>query len=127
MAKALRLCGALLSAGAVLTSAANAEVLSFQCSWGQKAPLTIAVDTSSMSASRDDGGSPYSVIKVSKWGVWLLVDQPSNVIGAAVQMIERSSAFDDPGSPGKWVDVIISITGSVSPIEGGKCWERGGR
>ncbi|WP_202322423.1 hypothetical protein [Mesorhizobium sp. 113-3-9] len=126
MVKALEAFGVLLFA-AVVTPAANAEVLSFQCSWDEKAPMAIAVDTGTMSASRDDGGSPYRVIKVSKWGVWLLVDQPSNVAGAAVQMIERSSAFDDPSGPGKWVDVIISITGSVSPIEGGKCWERGGR
>ncbi|RWO19070.1 hypothetical protein [Mesorhizobium sp.] len=126
MIKALKLCGVLLCA-VVLASTAHAEVLSFQCSWDQRAPLRIEVDTSTMSASRDDGGTPYRVIKVSKWGVWLLVDQPSNVIAAAVQMIERSSGFDDPSGPGKWVDVSISITGSVSPIEGGKCWERGGR
>lgn len=124
MAKALRLCGALLSAAMILAPAANAEVLSFQCSWDQKAPLRIAVDTGAMTASRDDGGTSYRVIKVSKWGVWLLVDQPSNVAGAAVQMIERSSDFDDPSRPGKWVDVIIAITGSVSPIDGGVCWER---
>ncbi|RWK61956.1 hypothetical protein [Mesorhizobium sp.] len=126
MIKALKLCGVLLCT-AVVPSAANAEVLSFQCSWNQKAPLTITVDTSSMSALRDDGGTPYRVVKVSKWGVWLLVNQPNNVVVATVQMIERSSAFDDPGRPGKWVDVFIAITGSVSPIEGGVCWERGGR
>jgi hypothetical protein len=123
MANVLRVCGAFLCA-MVFAPTANASVLSFQCSWDQKAPITISVDTNTMTASRDDGGKPYRVVKVSKWGVWLLVDEPANVAGAAVQMIVRPAALAGPDSAGKWIDVVIGITGAVSPIDGGMCWEK---
>jgi hypothetical protein len=108
----------------VAPSTANADKLSFLCSWDQETPITIAVDTKDMTASRSDGGHAYHVVKVSKWGVWLSVDDPMNVAGLAVQMIVRTEALGDKKAGGRWVDVVMAITGAVSPIDGGLCWEQ---
>lgn len=56
---------------------------------------------------------------MSKWAVWLLVDEPENVAGAAIQMIVRPSALAGSDSAGKRVDTVIGVSGAVSPIDGG--------
>jgi hypothetical protein len=48
----------------------------------------------------------------------------TNVAGVVVQMMVRPEALGDRNAAGKWVDVVMAITGSVSPIGGGVCWER---
>ncbi|MGO4838037.1 hypothetical protein AB4144_37905, partial [Rhizobiaceae sp. 2RAB30] len=111
MRRFLGLCHLLSFTVPLATTAARADALSFQCSWENRAPIHIAIDTTTMTASRDDGGHRYRVIKISPWAVWLLVDQPDNVAAAAVHMIERSSSFDDREKAGKWVDVLINAGG----------------
>ena len=69
------------------------------------------------------------MIKVPKLGVWLSVDEASDAAGVKLQMIQRAAATKPDKAPadwsgaGKWVDVVTSATGMVSPIDGGKCWE----
>jgi hypothetical protein len=102
-------------------STAMAETISFLCSWDERKPIGISVDTSSMKATRNDGGYEYNVLKVSTGGVWLLVDNPRSIDSAAIQMIERAGQ-----NGGKWVDLTTSATsGFVSAIAGGRCWEQG--
>jgi hypothetical protein len=76
----------------VWSSPATADTITFQCSWENNAPITITVDVKTMKASRDDGGKDYTVIKLTKYAVWLLVDEPDNVAGAALHMIQRAEA-----------------------------------
>jgi hypothetical protein len=106
---------------------AHAEVILFQCSWNDERPINIRVDTMIGKATRDDGGKSYTVIKATKWAVWLMVDEPENVAGMKFQMIQRAAAVrpdNSSSSPaGKWIDVVTAMTGSVSPIDGGRCWE----
>lgn len=106
---------------ALLPTSARAAELTFLCSWDQKAPITITIDTDAMTGRRDDGGRNYRVIKWSKFAAWLIVDDPENWVGAAIHMITRS---EDPKAGGKWIDTVISSTGTVSSIDGGVCWER---
>lgn len=112
-----------------LGTPARAASIEFDCSWDDNKPIRLSIDPEAMRATRNDGGHSYVVIKLTKWGVWLMVDTPENVSGAAIQLIQRREAIipDDapPGwnKPGKWVDISIAITGNVSPIDGGKCWE----
>jgi len=62
--------------------------------------------------------------------VLLAVDDPENKMGAAIQMIQRRAAVKPYGSgadwngSGKWLDLVISVNGVVSPIPGGRCWEK---
>ena len=113
---------------AVMSAPARADVIRFQCSWDDQRPINIRVDTTTMKGTRDDGGKSYTVIKATKWAVWLMVDEPENVAGMKLQMIQRADAVRPDKAPtsnpaGKWVDIVSSMTGSVSPIDGGKCWE----
>ena len=39
-----------------------------------------------------------------------------------VQMIQRTKASRK--EYGKWVDTVHSMSGMVSPIDGGRCWEQ---
>ncbi len=107
--------------------------INFLCSWDNAAPINISVDPKSMKATRSDGGRSYTVTKITKLGVWLMVDEPDNLVSMAVQIIERGEAVapDSGGSAeaypaGSWTDVILSISGhgSVSSITGGVCWEQ---
>ena len=113
----------------VLAAPAQAEVLQFQCSWNDARPINIRVDTTTKEATRDDGGTTYTVMKVTRFGVWLMIDEPGNVSGLKLQMIQRPEAIKPANAPvdwskaGKWVDIVTSTTGMVSPIDGGKCWE----
>ena len=101
-------------------STGMAETISFLCSWDEQKPIGISVDTSSMTATRNDGGYGYNVLKVSSGGVWLVVDNPASIDLAAIQMIERAGQ-----NGGKWVDITTSATsGFVSAIVGGRCWEQ---
>ena len=108
---------------------ARAELIQFQCSWEDAKPINIRVDTSAMKATRDDGGKSYTVIKATSLGVWLLVDEPENVAAAKMQFIQRPAAIKPDNAPadwnkaGKWIDVVSSVSGMISPIDGGKCWE----
>jgi hypothetical protein len=105
--------------------AASSAPIVFLCSWENRTPIEITVDPQTMTASRNDGGLPYEVLKITAWGVWLEVFEPDNVAGMAVQMIERRDYEGaDASLPGKWVDVVIAITGAVTPIDGGQCWQR---
>jgi hypothetical protein len=106
----------------ILALESEAEELVFQCSWDDSKPILITVDTTNKTAKRDDGGSKYNVVKVTPYVVWLSIVDPENQAGLAIQMIQRSAAVD--GKAGKWVDVVQSMTGRVSEIDGGKCWER---
>ncbi len=104
-------------------AAQASDVIRFSCSWDNQRPIEIVVSPDGERATRSDDGWSYKVIKVTKWGVWLLVDNPSNVVAAAIQMIERSTSSDDPTRGGKWLDMVVAITGTVSPIVGGICSE----
>ena len=110
-------------------SVTMAEVINFQCSWDENKPLKISVDTESGKATRDDGGKSYSVIKATKYGVWLSLNEPENIMGLAVQFIQRKEFIKPDKSSeawskaGKWVDIVMSAGGAVSAIDGGKCWE----
>lgn len=117
---------------AVPASVMASDKITFLCSWDEDAPIMIGVDLVNMTATRNDGGSPYTVIKLTKWGVWLQVDQPDNAVAAAVQFIQRgafitpdSKPKDQPYDAGSWTDVILSVSGGgVSAIRGGICWEQ---
>ena len=89
----------------------------FQCTWDSNKPINISVDPSNKTATRDDGGLNYSVIKLTKYAVWLVVTEPTNQVGMKMQMIQQGEAVNNKA--GKWVDVVFSMSGSVSPIEGG--------
>lgn len=112
-------------------SRASDQRIEFQCVWGDRAPFVITVDPGSMRATRSDGGKDYSVVKLTKWGVWLAVDDPRNVSAVAIHLIQRGEAVasqeaidsGEPFPPGFWQDTIMSITGTISPIIGGRCWE----
>ena len=101
------------------TSMAGAQPLSFLCSWEDRDLIEISVDTNTNTATRDDGGQNYVVLKLTDVALWLAVYESRNQYGLAIQMIERSRS---PG--GLWLDVIIASTGTVSPIAGGVCWEQ---
>ena len=109
-----------------------AGAIDFLCSWDNDAPIVISVDPEKMTATRNDGGSSYTVIKLTKWGVWLQVDQPDNMVAAAVQFIQRgafitpdSKPKEQPYDGGLWTYVILSVSrGGVSAIPGGICWEQ---
>ncbi len=109
---------------------ARAEIITFQCSWGDERPITLRVDTDAGKAARDDGGKTYTLVMATPYFVLLLVHEPRNVMGAAVQMIQRRAAVKPDNAlagasgSGKWVDVVMSSTGAVSSIDGGRCWER---
>jgi hypothetical protein len=112
---------------------AGGTTIDFVCSWDNASPITISVDSEAMTATRSDGGRSYTVAKITKWGVWLIVDGPGNIAAMAVQMIQRGEAVTpdserDAGtfSAGTWTDVIMSISGqgTVSPIRGGIGWEQ---
>lgn len=104
-----------------LASSEAAEVI-FTCTWQNEKPIKITVNPSKGIATRDDGGSKYNVIKITKYAVWLEVSQPKNQAGIAIQMIQRGEAVNNKA--GKWVDVVMSMNGTVSPIAGGVCWEK---
>jgi hypothetical protein len=74
-------------------ASAHAEVIRFQCSWNDERPFNIRVDTATGKATRDDGGKSYTVIKATKWAVWLMIDEPENVAGMRFQMIQRAEAI----------------------------------
>ena len=108
---------------------ARAGQLVFHCRSDQSsshetAPITITVDDTSMTASRNDSGQSYRVIKLSLMAVWMLVDDPDNHGAAAIQMIQRSSIFSDPNAGGRWIEFIINLTGRLSSINRGRCWEQ---
>lgn len=107
-----------------LTSGARAEALTFLCSWDGQAPITLMVDTDQMTGRRSDRGRPYTVVKISDWAVWLAVDWPEHQGAAAIQMIQRPAAASDKSRGGRWIDVVLSSSGTVSPIDGGVCWEQ---
>ena len=114
---------------AISAPAIAEETLTFQCSWDEKKPIEIKVNASSGIATRNDGGLSYNVIKITMYAVWLEVKEPSNPTGMKIQMIQRGKAVQRDGEPineraGKWVDVAFSMTGTISPIDGGKCWEK---
>lgn len=96
--------------------------LEFSCSWDNNKPIDILVTPSLGIATRSDGGKDYQIIKITKWAVWLEVYEPNNQAGLKIQMIQRAEATNGKG--GKWVDVVHSVTGNVSPIVGGTCWEK---
>ena len=98
-----------------------ADQIEFTCTWNEAKPITISIDTEKRIGSRSDGGSAYEVIKVTDYVVWLSIVDPKNQMGLATQMIQRRKATN--GKAGKWLDVVHSVTGAVSPIDGGICWE----
>lgn len=112
-----------------ISDSASAETIKFTCSWDKNKPFEIVVDTNSAKATRNDGGFDYNLIKSTKWGVWLLVNEPQNISSAAIQFIQRKEAIKPDNSPeswnksGKWVDIVSTITGGASAIDGGECWE----
>ena len=112
--------------GLLMVFSTNANAANFQllCQWGQFKPITIEFDTGSMTATRSDGGTSSTIIKINKWGVWLLLDEPNNLISAKVQMIELTEGMDNPSLGGKWSDTYISLTGNVDAIVDGRCWDQ---
>ncbi|KZL18134.1 hypothetical protein [Pseudovibrio sp. WM33] len=94
----------------------QAKSLSFLCSWDNRAPITIELDTQTRKAKRSDGGSDYTLIKITEQAVWLSVDQHYTL---AVQSIERNK---DKG--GKWIDIIHFANRVPISISGGICWEQ---
>lgn len=107
---------------AVVPNYAFSSEITFRCSWLDRAPIEIQVDVDAAIATRTDGGRQYRVIKLSSYAVWLAVDDPDRQVSLALQMIERSTSKNVSG--GKWLDLIISADGGVSPILGGVCWEQ---
>ena len=72
-------------------------------------------------------------IKITKWGAWMMLDRPTNIATATIQMIQRGEAVTPDSkrsatsySAGTWTDIVVSISGkvAVSPITGGICWEQ---
>src|SRR5262245_38155835 len=87
-------------------AAAKAGQIVFQCRSDQSsshegAPITIAVDDTSMTVFRSDSSQSYRLIKLSLMAVWMLADEPDNHGAAAIQMIQRSSIFADPNAGGR--------------------------
>lgn len=103
-------------------NASASDSIEFSCSWDNNQPINILVTPINGEAVRNDGGKKYKVIKITKWAVWLEVFEPNKQAGLKIQMIERAESANGKG--GKWVDVVHSISGSVSAIVGGICWER---
>ena len=117
---ALRAC---LIIGIVFSLKTNAnDSINFSCSWDNNQPVDVLVTPASGEATRSDSGKKYKIIKITKWDVWLEVFEPNNEAGLKIQMIERAESTNGKG--GKWVDVVHSISGNVSPIIGGICWEK---
>ena len=113
-------------------SAGAVEQIDFLCSWEHTAPITVSIFPQTKIAIRSDGGSPYTLLKITKWGVWLAVDSyDDSAASMAIQTIERGEFIrtngkteDDAYGAGAWTDVIVPIGGSMSSIEGGECWEQ---
>lgn len=93
-----------------------------QCSWDKAKPINVIVNPAKGTATRDDGGSIYNIIKITKYAVWLEVSKPYNQFGMAIQMIQRSEGTNKKA--GKWVDVVMNMDGTVLPVDGGVCWEQ---
>jgi hypothetical protein len=120
---------ALFCTGAFWPASSKAEQIVFQCRSDQsgsyeKAPITITVDDTSKTASRNDSGLSYRLIKLSLMAVWMLVDDPGNHGAAAIQMIQRSSIFADASAGGRWIEFTINLTGRLSRVRTGLCWEQ---
>ena len=120
---------ALLCTVAFWPVSARAGQLVFQCrseqsSSHETAPITITVDDTSMTAFRNDSNQSYRLIKLSLMAVWMLVDDPDNHGAAAIQMIQRSSIFLDPSAGGRWIELVINLTGKLSSNKSGLCWEQ---
>lgn len=64
-----------------------ASPIVFRCLWGDRVPIEIRFDPEKIAASRDDGGSPYKLLKFNKFGVWLEVIKQNNR-AAAIQMTQ---------------------------------------
>ena len=105
-----------------------ADEFDFRCIWNNQGQINITVDPEAGTATRDDGGLPYKVIKVTKWAVFLAVDEPNNVAGLAIQTIQRAEAVQRDGDaqdqtrPGLWTDTVLSVSGNANAISGGQCW-----
>jgi len=118
----------------VRSTLAESNTIKFLCSWDGKELIAISIDQKAMIATRDDGGRTYTVAKITKFGVWLIVDDPKNLFGMAFQVIQRGEAVTpykqlDAGKKyiaGNWIDISTSVSGQsfASPIVGGKCWEQ---
>ena len=93
---------------------AGADVLEFACSWNDDTGIKITVDTTELTATRDDGGSDYKVLNITDKAVFLQLNMPGWYL-VTVQVLERPS--------GGWHDVIVYDDGQVSAIEGGVCIE----
>lgn len=109
--------------GALFPFSTNAaESITFSCSWDNNKPIEIFVTPINGEATRSDGGKKYEIIKITKWAIWLEVFEPMNQGSLKIQMIERAESANGKG--GKWIDIVHSISGNVSPIVGGVCWEK---
>ncbi|GAB1265135.1 hypothetical protein NBRC116493_13400 [Aurantivibrio infirmus] len=97
-------------------------LIKFTCSWEEAKPIEIVIDTEKKIGTRSDGGKNYSVIKITDYAIWLKVNEPENIMALATQMIERSKP--NGNKAGKWVDTVLSVSGAVSPLNGGICWEQ---
>jgi hypothetical protein len=111
-----------ISAALFSLSANASELITFSCSWDNNSPINIFVTPANGEATRSDGGRNYEIIKITKWALWLEVYEPNNQAGLKIQMIERAESTNGKG--GKWIDIVHSISGNVSPIVGGICWEK---
>lgn len=96
--------------------------LRFTCTWDNEVPIEIIVDAGQNRAFRSDKGPNYTVIKITKFAVWMAVIDPANPSALKYQMIQRPEMTG--GKAGVWQDVVHSITGNVQPILGGMCWEK---
>jgi hypothetical protein len=105
------------------SSSAAGDLIRFICIWGEGRPIEILVDARRKTATRSDGGLSYDIIKVTNYAVWLAVAEPKNQMDLKWQMIQRRRASN--GKAGLWQDIVQSVKGDISPINGGKCWESG--
>ena len=95
--------------------ASSADVLKFLCSWDNTSGVSFTVDTTTLIATRDDGGVDYAVLKITEDAVFISPKTPYSY-HLTVQILERPS--------GGWHDIFVYNDGKVSAINGGTCIER---
>ena len=107
----------------VSLSVKASDDLVFLCSWDNRKPINIVANIRDGTATRSDGGKNYTIVKLSERALWLAIDDPENMSALKLQMIQRGDAVES-GKGGMWVDVVFAISGNISPIDGGTCWEQ---
>lgn len=105
-------------------AAAESASIDFLCSWKQAPLITITVDPSTMKATRSDGERPYSVLKITANGVWLMVDAPNDLSQIEIESIARGEVITPAYNAGPWTRLWFSHQGLNHDDGSGKCWEQ---